>query len=52
MIIGTLFLATIGIDSATRLKTVKALGVVPFLFIIQQTAYGMGTIAAALRRQA
>lgn len=51
MIIGTLFLATVGIDSATRLKTVKALGIVPFLFIIQQTAYGLGTIVAALRKQ-
>ena len=51
MIIALLFLATIGIHSAIRLKTVKALAIVPFLFIIQQTAYGLGTIVAALRRQ-
>ena len=52
MIIATLFLATIGIDSAIRLKTLKAFGIVPLLFMIQQTAYGLGTIVAALRRQA
>ena len=52
MIIAFLFLTTIGIDSAIRLKTLKALGIVPLLFMIQQTAYGLGTIFAALRRQA
>ena len=52
IIIATLFLATIGIDSAIRLKTLKAFGIVPLLFMIQQTAYGLGTIVAALRRRA
>lgn len=52
IIIALLFLTLIGIDSATRLKTVKAFAIVPFLFMIQQTAYGLGTIVAALRRQA
>lgn len=52
MIIVLLFLTTIGIDSAMRLKTVKAFAIVPLLFIIQQTAYGLGTIVAALRKQA
>ncbi len=52
MIITTLFLTAVGIDSATRLKTVKAFAIVPFLFMIQQTAYGLGTIVAAFRRQA
>ena len=51
MISALLFLTAIGIDSAIRLKTVKALVVVPFLFIIQQTAYGLGTIVATLRKQ-
>ena len=52
MIIAFLFLTTIGIDSAIRLKTLKAFAIVPFLFMIQQTAYGLGTIVATLRRQA
>ena len=52
MVIALLFLTTIGIDSTLRLKTIKALAIVPFLFMIQQTAYGLGTIVAALRRQA
>jgi cellulose synthase/poly-beta-1,6-N-acetylglucosamine synthase-like glycosyltransferase len=52
MIIALLFLTAIGIDSAIRLKTVKAIGIVPFLFIIQQTAYGLGTIVATLRKHA
>ena len=51
MIAALLFLTLIGIDSAIRLKTVKALVLVPFLFMVQQTAYGLGTIAAALRKQ-
>ena len=52
MIIASLFLTVLGIDSAIRLKTLQAFGIVPFLFMIQQTAYGLGTIVAALRRQA
>ncbi|MDE0186953.1 MAG: glycosyltransferase [Candidatus Poribacteria bacterium] len=52
IIIALTFLTTIGIHSAIRLKTLKAFGIVPFLFILQQTAYGLGTIVAALRRQA
>ena len=52
MLIALLFLATIGIHSAIRLKTIKAFAIVPFLFMIQQTAYALGTIVAALRRQA
>lgn len=51
MIIALLFLTTIGIDSSIRLKTFRAFAIVPFLFIIQQAAYGLGTIVAALRRQ-
>jgi len=51
MIMALLFLTTIGIHSTIRLKTLKAFGIVPFLFIIQQTAYGFGTIVAALRRR-
>ena len=51
IIIALLFLATIGIDSSMRLKTVKVFVIVPFLFIIQQTAYGLGTIVAALRKR-
>ena len=51
IIIALLFLTTISVDSALRLKTVKAFAIVPFLFMIQQTAYGLGTIVAALRKQ-
>ena len=51
IILALLFLTMVGIDSTIRLKTVKAFGIVPFLFILQQTAYGLGTIVAALRRQ-
>ena len=50
MIAACLFLTLIGIDSAIRLKTVKALVLVPFLFMVQQTAYGLGTVAAILRK--
>ncbi len=51
MIIALVFLTAVGIDSTIRLKTLKAFGIVPFLFITQQTAYGLGTIVAALRKQ-
>lgn len=52
MIIALLFLTAIAIDGTIHLKTVKAFAIVPFLFIIQQTAYGLGTIVAALRKPA
>ena len=52
MVITLLFLISVGIDSTIRLKTLKAIGIVPLLFIIQQTAYGLGTIVAALRKHA
>ena len=49
LIIAVLFLTTIGIDGSIRLKTAKAFFLTPFLFLVQQTAYGLGTITAALQ---
>lgn len=49
IIIALLFLTAIGMDSLINLKIVKAFFLTPFLFIVQQTAYGLGTIAAVFR---
>lgn len=44
-----LFLVLLGIDSASRLHAPSAFFIIPFLFILQQGAYGIGFLLSLLR---
>jgi len=42
LVLGLFFLIIVGINSASKLHSLKALFLVPFFFILQQVAYGSG----------
>ena len=44
-----LFLALLGVDSALRLRALSAFFIIPFLFILQQGAYGIGFLVSLIR---
>ena len=44
-----LFLAILAIDSVVRLRAPQAFFIVPFLFILQQGAYGIGFLLSLIR---
>ena len=44
-----LFLALLGVDSALRLRALSAFFIIPFLFILQQGAYGIGSLVSLIR---
>lgn len=46
--VGLLFLIIVGMDSALGLHSVKAFFLVPFCFILQQGAYGMGFLTSLI----
>lgn len=48
--VGVLFLITLGVDASLKLHSFKAFFSVPFLFVSQQSAYGIGFITSLIRR--
>ena len=48
--VGVLFLITLGVDASLKLHSFKAFFSVPFLFVAQQSAYGIGFITSLMRR--
>ena len=49
--VGMLFFIMLGVDASLKLHSLKAFFSIPFLFILQQTAYGTGFIASLMRRK-
>ena len=49
--LGMLFLIVLGADASLKLHSLKAFLSIPFLFILQQTAYGAGFITSLIRRK-
>ena len=49
--VGVVFLITLGVDASLKLHSFKAFFSVPFLFVSQQSAYGIGFIASLMWRK-
>ena len=50
LVLGLLFLVMLGIASTMKLRSLKAFFLIPLLFILQQSAYGLGFFTSLIRR--
>jgi GT2 family glycosyltransferase len=50
-VVGLLFLIILGTDASLKLHSFKAFFTVPFLFVCQQSSYGLGFITSLIRRK-
>jgi GT2 family glycosyltransferase len=49
--VGMFFLIILGTDASLKLHSFKAFFTVPFLFVCQQSSYGLGFITSLIRRK-